>query len=217
MAKPPLTIGILTAETARFSRFWNSLLGLDLPADTRYVTKLGLNIAKNRNEIIAASADSDYVWFIDDDHTFDSNLVMNLLKHQAPIVQPLVLSRHSPFGPVAMGAKAEDREGFYWRIALDNSLQSGLVKCEAVGAAGMLIRRDVIEAVGDPWFETHAEDVNFCQKAKAKGFGVYCDLSNSMGHMNVGNVRPIIKDGKWVTQLTMGEGDYYLPTPKGKK
>ena len=205
-----LTVGILTSEHGRFGRFWQNLRLLDVPPATVFATEMSLNIAFARNKIIRESS-SEYVWFVDDDHTFQPNVVKNLMDRNLPVIQPLVLSRLSPFGTVMLGAPDTTKLGYYHRVPLDNAHQSGVAEVNCVGAAGMLIRREVIDAIGDPWFETHAEDINFCEKARAKGFKIYADLDNRMGHLNVGWVEPAIKDGKWVTKLTFGDGEFYLP------
>lgn len=69
-----------------------------------------------------------------------------------------------------------------------------LVKVDAVGMGICLIRRHVFEAIEYPWFETMydrvnrrwvGEDVDFCQKAKAAGFDIWCDthLSERIAHI----------------------------------
>ncbi len=213
-----LTIGILTNETGRFGKFWQSFTALRTPKQTNVVIKTSIDIAENRNTVIRESRHSDFVWFIDDDHTFEPDLIENLLLHNAPVVQPLVLTRFTPFGPVMMGEQTV--EGRYKKIALDNSRQRGLLEVTGVGAAGMLIRRDVLQKVGDPWFTQPlgriAEDVMFCEKVRAAGFKIYSDLSNSMGHLNVGSVRPVVRDGKWVTELVFGEKVIYLQAVEAK-
>ena len=213
---PSVTVGILTGETGRFSQFWVNMLGLDLPDGSQIITKRSIFVAEARNEIIRLSGHTDYVWFIDDDHTFEPDLLHNLLHRRVPIVQPLVLTRKSPFGPVMMPTEGS-KPGTYKRAALDDAKTHGLVEMIAVGAGGMLIHRDVLNSVRDPWFETQTEDVNFCAKARAKGFKIYTDLSNRMGHMNVGTVTPVVKDGKWMTELTFGEGRIYLPAATKKE
>jgi hypothetical protein len=219
---PSLTIGVLTAENGRFARFWTSLLDLERPSDTRIVVKMGLNIAHSRRDVIRESGQSDFVWFIDDDHVFDYDLVFKLMSRDVPIIQPLVLTRKSPFGPVMMKGKSITEPNLWQRLALDQNMPlSGIIEVDAVGAAGMLIRRDVLNAISDPWFENPpdliAEDITFCNKARQKGFKVYCDLDNTMGHMNVGSVRPIVKDGKWLTEVSLGDGTFLLPAANKKK
>ena len=45
-----------------------------------------------------------------------------------------------------------------------------------VGTGVMLIKREVLEALEDPWFGFGPQlDLDFCQRAAAKGFKSYCD------------------------------------------
>src|SRR5262249_40541247 len=69
-------------------------------------------------------------------------------------------------------------------------------------SAGMLIRRDVIDRLGDPWFRSSGgvflnEDVMFCQRARAQGFRVFATADVTMGHLGIFNVRPARREGRW--------------------
>jgi GT2 family glycosyltransferase len=54
------------------------------------------------------------------------------------------------------------------------------------------VRTDVFQAVGNPWFEYKSsidfskvvsEDVDFCTKARAKGYRVVVDTGLKLGHL----------------------------------
>jgi glycosyltransferase involved in cell wall biosynthesis len=62
-----------------------------------------------------------------------------------------------------------------------------LVKADALGTGCMLIKREVLESVGYPWFKCHdgsagGEDFFFCEQAKALGFEVWGDFSVQCNH-----------------------------------
>ena len=83
----------------------------------------------------------------------------------------------------------------------------GLIELQAGGCAGMLIRREVLEAIEPPWFEytDRSEDIVFCEKAKEAGFNIYCDLSARLGHVTTAFVWPSTnQDGDWFVGLTIG-------------
>jgi hypothetical protein len=83
----------------------------------------------------------------------------------------------------------------------------GIVELAAGGCAGMLIHRDVLEDVGGPhWFEYGfaSEDLIFCEKAREKGYGIYCDLSARLGHITTAVVWPAVHDGEWSVGLQVG-------------
>lgn len=215
------TIGLLTTEHGRYSRFWTSFMGILAPGPVRIITKYSLNIAEARNQIFE-EAEGDWVWFMDDDHTFDQNLLINLLARNVDIVQPLVLSRYAPFSPVIMGPRTADGVK-HWKFALQKN-DPPMKEVYVAGTAGMLVRRRVWEAIPKPWFtmgevspEVLGEDVSFCRRAKDAGFKVWCDMENTMGHLNVGEVRPRrLPDGSWVTVVKFGNGEFEVSAPEGQ-
>ncbi len=57
----------------------------------------------------------------------------------------------------------------------------------------------------------------FCRKVKAKGFRIFCDLSQPMGHLNVGDVKAHRReDGGWSTVIEFGAQKFEFPTPEPK-
>jgi len=62
-----------------------------------------------------------------------------------------------------------------------------LLEVGSVGAACLLIRREVLEKVKEPWFVFNSdglgEDMNFCNKAKENGFRIFVDFSVMCGHL----------------------------------
>ena len=62
-----------------------------------------------------------------------------------------------------------------------------LVEADAMATGCLLIKRDVLEAVGYPWFRNHehsagGEDFFFCERARALGFPIYADFSVQCTH-----------------------------------
>jgi glycosyltransferase involved in cell wall biosynthesis len=62
-----------------------------------------------------------------------------------------------------------------------------LIEADALGTGCMLIKREVLETVGSPWFKCHdgsagGEDFYFCEKAKEAGFEVWGDFSVQCNH-----------------------------------
>lgn len=216
------TVGILTSEHGRYSRFWLSMLNVHLPPMTKLITKMSLSIAEARNEILR-EAEGEWVWFMDDDHTFEPGLLRGLMARNVDIIQPLVLTRYGPFSPVMMGPPSGDGIK-HWRYALSPDDTTGLKSVHIAGCAGMLIRRRVWEAMEYPYFtngphvDSIAEDVRFCQRARELGFGIYVDLDNRMGHLNIGEVWPERNEdtGEWTTKLVFGQEIVQLPAAQPK-
>ena len=56
----------------------------------------------------------------------------------------------------------------------------------AVGGAGLLIKKHVLEAIGDPYFETYGkqnEDLEFCRKIRNAGYKIHVDTGCLLGHI----------------------------------
>lgn len=215
-APVPGIIGILTQENGRYARFWLNLLSLSTPPGTQVVTKFSLDVGAARNQILedAVRVGAEWVWFLDDDHEFDRTLLRDLLAWDVDVVQPVVLTRYAPFGPVHMGPRTGDGQA-HWRYALSEADPIGLKPVQVVGCGGMLIRRRAWEKLEPPYFRVGqvdgtglSEDVDICRRLTAAGCGIFVDLAHSMSHLNVGSVRPRRKpDGTWVTILTFGQAE----------
>jgi len=148
-----------------------------------------------------------HLWFMDDDHAFPPQMLNKLLAHDKPLVSPICLTRVHPFKPVQYTERNEDNALQYLPIPLSKADTDGLVEIQAGGCAGMLIRRDVLEAIEPPWFEyaDRSEDIIFCEKAKAAGFDLYADLSLRLGHVTTAVVWPAVDGDRWVTGLNIGD------------
>lgn len=195
------TVAVSADEAGRYTQFAMAMQGLRLPAGTKTIWQMGNDIAGNRNRACADML-GGWLWFIDDDHAFPSNIVARLLAHDVDIVAPVVLRRQQPFLTVA--CKNDEI------LDLRDHEADGLVEVEATGSAGMLIRRNVLETLGSPWFELGngvSEDVAFCQKARAAGFKIHVDLGVRMGHITTCAVWPVHdSEHGWVTGFTIADG-----------
>jgi hypothetical protein len=91
---------------------------------------------------------------------------------------------------------------------------------DAAGGAGMLIRREVLDELGDPWFYSTFddkgrrtnlnEDVLFCMRAREAGFRLFATADCTMGHLGIFNVRPAKRDGHWgaLTEFSSAEDQF---------
>ena len=196
-------VGVLSNELARFSAFFQSLLGVmgRLPPGSGLGWAKGVNIPKACNSLVAQMLGGSYgwLWIMGDDHTFDPDIVERLLWHDVDVSVPHCLMRYPPWAPVVWNAPDED--GFHTHADLP---ESGLTEVHAAGSAGMLIRRRVLEAVKAPWFEGRNEDIGFCEKARDAGFGVYCDPEIFLGHVTLATVQPTWSEGQWHPEMVHG-------------
>ena len=195
---PPGTIGVCAAELARFSVFTMSLVGVLKPPETQIRVAMGTNIAGNANWL-AEHTDGDWLWLLGDDHVFDTGLLLRLLDRDVDVVAPICLMRQAPFKPVVFAGEHEDgRHYFHDGDEWDATPPEGILKVHAVGGAGMLIRKHVLDAIGPPWFdftmtsEGHriGEDLSFCRRIRQAGFDIHVDLENPIGHLTTTAVWP---------------------------
>ncbi len=154
------------------------------------------------------ASDAEYLFFMDDDHAFAPGILMQLLQWEQKLVTPLCMMRSAPFQVVSFDGNIEEGDPpIRHRLDLTEHDPQGLVELTAGGTAGMLIHRDVLEAVGGPhWFEYGeiSEDLLFCDKAMDAGFTLHCDLGARLGHITTAVVEPAYHDGEWVTGVTLG-------------
>lgn len=169
-----------------------------------HLARQATRVDQNRNGLIKAFLESsaEHLVMLDSDMQFPEEVVGHLTRHGLPIVGGLYFHRGDSFPLVYRQVednpplyKPMNEEVFAWLRSHDIDLakDSGylgdfgdsLIECDHVGTGSIAIRRDVLEALAYPWYETDGEtmgDVNFQRKAKAAGFPVYADLAILSGH-----------------------------------
>ena len=152
----------------------------------------GTLIANQRAELSldAMGEGCTHILFIDSDMRFPQDMIGRLLKHDLDIVATNCARRRMPTGPTAQLYKENGERELVWTMPESTGLQ----EVGSVGMGVMLIKREVFEALAEPWFETPwrvdkrgyiGEDVFFCQKAAAAGFKIWIDhdVSKEIGHI----------------------------------
>lgn len=217
------TIALATTEIGRFTLFTVSLSGTIQPVGTNLSIRASASVTENFNDIIRCLRDEDeWVWILGDDHVWEPDCLMKLLtimdeNPDVDILVPLVLKRNPPWVPVIFHDAGFHQDGMNaWRPYNWNEIPTeGIFQIDAAGSAGMLIRRPVLDVMGDPWFESSGgvilnEDVHFCKKATDLGYRIYATADVTMGHIGVFNVRPAFRDGRWgaLTEFSSPEEQY---------
>ena len=152
----------------------------------------GTLIANQRAELSldAMQEGCTHILFIDSDMRFPQDMIGRLIKHDLDIVATNCARRRMPTGPTAQLYKENGERELVWTMPESTGLQ----EVGSVGMGVMLIKREVFEALAEPWFETPwrhdkrgyiGEDVYFCQKAAAAGFKIWIDhdVSKEIGHI----------------------------------
>jgi hypothetical protein len=212
------TVGIVANDSSRYTLFSVALNQLKPPPGTMVDWALSTDVVRGRNKLVERLLEGDSQWllFMDDDHVFPGDLLERLLSHDKPVVGSLYLRRQAPFAPLAFSHK---QEGLYQTINLQELPGEGLLKVQAVGTAGLLVKREVFEAIKSPWFEygqterwDASEDIIFCEKAIAAGFEVFCDLGSHLGHMTPTAIWPSWVDQEWAVGFSVADGTrLYIP------
>ena len=218
----PGVVGLVGGELARYHAFTACFTALHVPPRTEAYTGLGYDVGYNRNAVIERlkkeGPDHDWVQIWDDDHMFDADVLLRLLDHMygedgktdtpIDVIVPLYAQRVPPCHPCIF--KQENEDGsfsiFLWR---DLEGKDGAIPVVSAGAGGIVIKRKVVEALQDPWFERQGkvgEDHLFCKKAREAGFGVYAALDVPIDHLTTNIVRPHRDEqGRWCGAVDVGK------------
>jgi hypothetical protein len=210
IADAPGTIALPTSEIGRFAMFTVSLAGTRQPPDTHLSVMASASVTENLNQSIRDLRDEDeWLWILGDDHVWEANCLIRLLEEmdrtpEADVLVPLVTKRNPPWHLVLFHETDVIEDGMpAWRpFGWDEIPDSGVFEVDAAGSAGMLIRRHVLDAVGDPWFRSTGgvilnEDVTFCADVTRLGYRIFATADVTMGHLGIFNVRPLRREGRW--------------------
>lgn len=199
----PGTVIVPSSSLARYAEFWIALEQLVAPLGTRMISVRGADIPHAFNEGIRHMG-GEWVWFLGDDHTFSPDLLLKLLDRQKDVVMPVVPRRDPPFVPVLMhGPIASQMSRYNWsELPLTGLFQ--LPKGDSAGQAGALVRKAVLDKLGDPWFEGGKltpgrlmEDMYFIHRLHELDIPIYIDCDQIMGHIANITVQPLKHEGRW--------------------
>lgn len=208
---PPGAIIIPRGTIGRYTEFDACLYQTWTPSGTRVSTGIGAASANNLNKTLRCLRPEDqWVWILGDDHVWDPDLLLLLLNRNVDMVTPHVLRRTTPYYNVVIDKNTGiNRPKNYF------DGKTGLYELteDLIGNAGTLVRRRVIDALSDPWFEVgklssefSTTDIWFCKKAMDAGFKNYIDLDAQMGHIQHYAVWPKrTVNGEYVPQLRLAD------------
>ncbi|MCR4281849.1 MAG: hypothetical protein NUV72_02305 [Bauldia sp.] len=219
---------MVSGDLTRYALSMQCLMGLKAPAGSVGVDgdpensvltwNCGVLIARSINTGFQAVLDNpklQWAWIMGDDHTYEPDIILKLLEHEKDAIVPLCLNRMPPLDPTIV---EHDHQPTGRMKYLEDLPDGGLYKLrpeETCGDAGLLIRRNVLEAIGSDWYERKksgahaAEDQEFIQRVKDAGFDVWVDLDTVLGHIGHVNFLPFRKDGQWHIRM-MGGGARHL-------
>ena len=183
---------LIAIPTARYieADTFKSIYDLEVPAgyEVTYQHFYGYRVDQVRNLIADwVVRGFDYLFSVDHDITFPSDTLKKLLAHDKDLVsgvyrqrlEPQMLEIYEPFG------NRMSTEDLYAK-------NRNLIGIGGCGFGCVLVKKEVFAGVGYPQFEYHpaldhnntiSEDTDFCKKAIAKGFRLWCDPSVVCGHI----------------------------------
>ena len=152
------------------------------------------DVVRNKGAELFLESDCSHLLMLDLDHRHPADIVRLLGRHaqhrpHIKIVAGLAYRRAEPYEPMAFW-KADEKSGEM--LSMVDPPENAIVEVEYVATCSMLIAREVFETVPWPWFhydynvETRAsrsEDMLFCERARAAGFGIWVDTTFSSPHL----------------------------------
>lgn len=124
-----------------------------------------------------------HILWLDDDHVFEADLACVLARHDKEMVSALYYARVGKTLPVVY---VKDESGDAYKHFPLTQAPGCLFQCDAVGFGAMLMRRDVLDRVPQPWFTIDykaGEDIAFCVSVRKQGIKIWCDGQYSLGHI----------------------------------
>jgi hypothetical protein len=207
MTHPPGTLGILSGDLTRYAWAMASIRSLQVPPGSQVTWVAGDWVSRAVNRIIASMRPEDeWVCLLTDDNPCPADMLLRLLDHHVPLVAPLVCHRVPPYHPSLYHA-CEDGSflGYSWA---ELAGKTGLLPVASFGGPGVVIRREVLDAVGTPFFENMPgpwgrespnEDLYTFGKCRQAGFTPVVDLDCRLGHCLPAIVTPEYEaaTGRW--------------------
>jgi hypothetical protein len=223
LLESPGTIAVPTSEIGRFALFTSSLAGTWRPDGTQISMMASASVTQNLNQIISDMDDEKrWCWIVGDDHAWENDCLTRMLAvmdatPEADILVPLVTKRNPPWHLVAFRSAGTHEDGMpAWKpVEWEDVPDEGTFEIDAAGSAGMLIRRELLDMIGDPWFESSAgvilnEDVYFCRKATDRGARIFATADVTMAHIGVFNVRPFRREERWGAMTEFSTTEMHL-------
>lgn len=151
------------------------------------VLEEGYTVAENRNycAVQACNSGADFLLMIDDDMTFDPNILETLVHNDKDICG---VSYKPRANNGVINAKLDGKvikEDYFDDI-------TDITEVDAIGTGIILIKTDVLKKIPQPWFffEQYengctklGEDWAFCKKAKQHNYKIHLDPTLKIGHL----------------------------------
>jgi glycosyltransferase involved in cell wall biosynthesis len=121
----------------------------------------------------------DYLFAVDYDISFPPTTLKTLIETDRDVVSGLYIQRIE--GTHTLELYRTDPAGSMYNVPLESLSNGDVHEVDGVGFGCVLVKAEVFRAIGYPYFTYHhaldikdtiSEDVDFCMKAKSKGFTI---------------------------------------------
>lgn len=176
---------LLAIPTAKYieSDTFKSIFDLDVPEgyELEFQHFFGYQIDQVRNLIASWAVNYDYLFSVDSDIVLPKDCLTKMIASNAPIIAGVYIQRIP--GEHNIEVYGFHPSGATPRLKFEQ-IAGRVHNVAAVGMGCCLINSDVFRAMKYPWFTYHAaldhnktisEDVDFCLKARARGFHTFVD------------------------------------------
>lgn len=206
-----ILIGIPTAkyiESETFKSIYDLIIPEGYKVDFQYF--YGYNIDQVRNLIAHWAEHYDYLFSVDSDIVFEPDTLVKMLGHNKDMVTGLYIQRKPGEHILELYRAGQGN------IPYEDIYGQGLVEVDGCGFGCVLVKSEVIRAIGYPQFvyksalnhnDTISEDVYFCQRAREKGFRIYADTSILCKH--IGSTHFLV-----TPPAKLKEENVYTPVPQ---
>lgn len=142
-----------------------------------------LEVGRHRLVLTAMGYKADYILWVDSDMVFSYETLTKLIDSGKEIIGLQALMRSFPYASNTYDE--ENKQVLY---------PEGIQEVKYIGTGMLLVKTEVFEKIGRPYFKTtyvdgnwQGEDLNFCDRARAAGYKIYCHgpLSKNLYHLGV--------------------------------
>ena len=150
----------------------------------------GFTIAENRLYCAcqAIKKGCTHLFFIDDDMTFEADILDRLMAHKKEVVGVNLYSRALPLrSTIIFLPESYDLDGDNY----EPNIPDHIFEVEGVTGGCLLIDLKVFDKIAKPWFgfevnefgiTTLGEDIWFTRRCREAGYQVWCDPTIPVGH-----------------------------------
>jgi glycosyltransferase involved in cell wall biosynthesis len=191
-AKKRILIAIPTAKNIEADTF-KSIYDLEVPDgyETTFQAFFGYNVDQVRNLIADWVVKGfDYLFSVDSDIAFPADTLKKLLAHDKDVVSGLYIQRKP--GQHILEIYEPTPGGGVTQMPYEKLKGRSIVEVAGCGFGCVLVKAEVMTTIGYPQFKYHSaidhnntvsEDVDFCGKARNKGFKIWADPSILCRHI----------------------------------